>query len=307
MNTTDELVELLRVLGDPTRLRLLVSLRRGELTVGELTRVTGLSQPRVSRHLKLLCDVHVLRRTRDQNEVYYRATVDEDRNRLVTEALNCLPGDDPDIAQDRLRLIEILDDRQTRAQELLGELGVTPLDEMAINEVGTTIKRLLHGRLSEAQPLGDLLDVGTGTGSMLRLLAPRANRAVAVDRSREMRLVARARVSFEGLTNCTVRDGDMYNLSFPQQSFDIVTMDRVLGTADRPHVALTQAASVLKDNGHLLIIEGADSPINEEYLDSLATGAGLADIEVSQSNNDAVLVALATRSTAATELPNNEH
>ena len=298
MRSAQELVELLRVLGDPTRLRLLLTLRRGELTVGEITRVTDLSQPRVSRHLKLLCDVHVLQRTRDQNEVYYRATVDEDRNRLVNEVLNCLPGDDPEIAQDRSRLIEILDSRQTRARELLGELGVTPLDAAAINEVGTTVEKLLRGRVPEASHLGDLLDVGTGTGSMLQLLAPRANRAVAVDRSREMRLVARARVSLEGLTNCTVREGDMYNLSFPQESFDIVTMDRVLGTADRPHDALKQAASVLKQDGHLLVVEAPGSPINEENLGSWVTEAGLTPVEVSHSSS-AILVALATRSTSS--------
>ena len=91
MRHTHDLVELLRSLGDPTRLRLLAALEQGELTVGEITRVTGLSQPRVSRHLKLLCNARVLQRTRDQNEVYYRATIDEDRRALVREALGCLP------------------------------------------------------------------------------------------------------------------------------------------------------------------------------------------------------------------------
>jgi len=309
MHNAQELVELLRVLGDPTRLRLLLTLGHGELTVGEITRVTGLSQPRVSRHLKLLCDVHVLRRTRDQNEVYYRATVDEDRGRLVREALRCLPDDDPDISRDRDRLDEILENRQTRARELLGELGVSPLDAAAEEEVGTTVEKLLRARLPTTTPegplLGDLLDVGTGTGSMLRLLAPQARRAVAVDRSREMRLVARAQVSREGLTNCTVRDGDMYNLSFPEKSFDTVTMDRVLGTADRPQDALKQAALVLKNNGHLLVVEAPGSPINEENLGAWVTQAGLTPLEVSHGGNGAALVALARRSTTSSGHPSN--
>ncbi|MFL2554233.1 MAG: ArsR/SmtB family transcription factor [Candidatus Rariloculaceae bacterium] len=301
MGNTQELVELLRILGDPTRLRLLLTLGRGELTVSEITCVTGLSQPRVSRHLKLLCDVHVLQRTRDQNEVYYRANVDEDRNRLVQEVLNCLPDDDLEIAQDCHRLIEILNNRQTRACELLDELGVTPLDTTAINEVGEIVEKLLQGRMPDETPFGDLLDIGTGTGSMLRLLARKVTRAIAVDRSREMRLVARAQVTLEGLTNCTVRDGDMYNLSFPKESFDIVTMDRVLGTADRPHDALEQAASVLQKDGYLLVVETKGSPMNKENLGSRLTKARLTPIEVIQNSNEGLLIALAIRSTVSSQ------
>jgi DNA-binding transcriptional ArsR family regulator/precorrin-6B methylase 2 len=311
MRNAQELVELLRILGDPTRLRLLVALRRGELTVGEITRVTGLSQPRVSRHLKLLCDVRVLRRTRDQNEVYYRATIDEDRRALVQETLSCLPDDDPEILQDRKRLTEILRSRQTRARELLSELGVLPLNATDISEVGATVEKLLRGRLLESTPdgapLGDLLDVGTGTGSMLRLLARRAKRAIAVDRSRDMRLVARAQVSLEGLTNCTVRDGDMYSLNFPQNSFDIVTMDRVLGTAERPEDAIKQAASVLKNDGHLLVVETSGSTVSEEKLDVWVKQAGLTPVEVSQSSAGAALVALATRIAPAAGSLSHDH
>ncbi len=303
MKTSQELVDLLRVLGDPTRLRLLAALRQGELTVGEITRVTGLSQPRVSRHLKLMCEARVLRRTRDQNEVYYRVTIDEDRLCLVQEALNCLPDDDPEFTQDLSRLEAILKGRQARARELLSDLGVRPLNAAAITEVGATVEKLLHGHLPEAGAsegsLGDLLDVGTGTGSMLRLLAPRARRTVAVDQSREMRLVARARVSMEGLTNCTVQDGNMYSLRFPRKSFDIVTMDRVLGTADRPGDAIQQAVAVLRNDGHLLVVETPGSPVNEERLGAWIKQAGLTPVEVSRSSESAVLVALATRATPA--------
>jgi len=303
MRHTHDLVELLRSLGDPIRLRLLAALEQGELTVGEITRVTGLSQPRVSRHLKLLCNARVLQRTRDQNEVYYRATIDEDRRALVREALGCLPADDPEIAHDRQRLTEILAGRQARARALLNELGVRPLNAATISEVEAAVEKVLERRLPDTAPddapLGDLLDVGTGTGSMLRLLSPRAKRTVAVDRSREMRLVARARVSFEGLTNCTVQDGDMYSLSFPQESFDIVTMDRVLGTADRPEDAVKQAALVLKNDGHLLIIETQGSPVNEEKIDAWVKQAGLTPVEVNHGNRGTAMVALATRSAPA--------
>ena len=301
MESIQELVDLLRVLGDPTRLRIVTVLRHAELTVGELTRVTGLSQPRVSRHLKLLCDAHVLQRTRDQNEVYYRVTVDGDRRRLTHDVFDTLPADDPEIASDLANLDTILSNRQVRARELLADLGVSPLDTDSIREVGATVEKLLRDRFPVADGgdrLGDLLDIGTGTGSMLRLLGPRAKRAVAVDRSHEMRLVARARVSLDGLTNCTVQEGDMYSLNFPRQSFDLVTMDRVLGTAERPSEAIEQAAAVLRNDGHLLVVETIGSRVDEEKLGSWVRNAGLRPVETSESSHGAVLVTLAERNTS---------
>ena len=114
MKSVESLTDLLRVLGEPTRLRLLTALNHGELSVREITQVTGLSQPRVSRHLKLLCEARILKRTRDQNEVYYRATIDDDRRALVQEVLGNLPLGDRLATRDRERLTAILDARQAR-------------------------------------------------------------------------------------------------------------------------------------------------------------------------------------------------
>jgi DNA-binding transcriptional ArsR family regulator len=305
MKHSSDVIELLRVLGDSTRLRLLVALRQGELTVGEITRVTGLSQPRVSRHLKLLCDAEVLQRTRDQNEVYYRATLDDDHGPLVNAALSSLPDDDPQMLQDNKRLTQILEDRQVHARVLLSELGVLPLNSAAMSDVGRTVEKLLHSHIRSADKkgssVGDLLDVGTGTGSMLGLIAPHARTTVAVDRSRDMRLVARARASLEGLTNCTVQDGDMYALSFPQNSFDMVTMDRVLGTADRPEDAIQQAALVLRDDGHLLVVETRGSMVDDAKLGSWAADAGLTPVATCKSGDGAATITLAARTAAAKE------
>jgi len=298
MRNSEELAELLRALGDPTRLRLLAGLSHGELTVGEITQVTGLSQPRVSRHLRLLCEARVLQRSRDQNHVYYRATIDEDRRGLVREALASLPKDDPIMLQDQARLTAILDSRRAQARELLREMGVHPLSPQAATEVGGTIDNLLRTHLAPAtpgKPIGDLLDVGTGTGSMLRLLAESAERAVAVDRSREMRLVARAMVLAEGFANCTVQDGDMYGLGFPAEHFDIVTMDRVLGTGHDPGQAVREAARVLKNGGHLLVVEAAGSPVGRRQLVEWMREAGLTPVEVQQTPDGTALVVLAAR------------
>jgi len=292
------LANLMRVLGDPTRLRLLAALNRGELSVREITQVTGLSQPRVSRHLKLLCEARILKRTRDQNEVYYRATIDDDRRALVQEVLGNLPVDDRLTARDRERLTAILDARQARAEELLDHMGVKPLGPTEIEEVGTAVESILQAHLPERQigaQLGDLLDIGTGTGSMLHLLAARSRRTVAIDQSREMRLVARATVLSQGLANCTVQAGDMYDLSFPEGHFDTVTMDRVLGTADNPTEAVCEAARVIRDAGHLLIVETAGPTTDDSKLAECVEDAGLTLLDLRRTARGTAIVVIATR------------
>ena len=302
MNSIAELTDLLRILQDPTRLRLLWVLRRGELSVGEVVQVTGLSQPRISRHLKLLCDARVVRRTPDQNEVYYRAAIDHAHRHLVATVLSGLSESDPVIARDRQRLTAILDSRQTRARALLARLGVRPLGAGDLSEVSAAIDGLLARRLprtESGEPLGDMLDVGTGTGSMLRLLSSRARRTIAVDLSRDMRLIARATVLSSGLVNCTVRQGDMYDLEFPDGRFDLVTMDRVLGTADDPAAALGEAARVMNDGAHLLVVEPATTAIGENPLELRLLRAGLSPVDLRTAVRDSVQVLLAAREAAS--------
>ncbi|MDE0006391.1 MAG: metalloregulator ArsR/SmtB family transcription factor [Rhodospirillaceae bacterium] len=301
MNSIAELTDLLRVLQDPTRLRLLWVLRRGELSVGEVVQVTGLSQPRISRHLKLLCDARVVRRTPDQNEVYYRAAIDHDHRDLVATVLSSLSEGDPVIARDRQRLAAILDSRQSRARALLARLGVRPLGAGDLSEVSAAIDELLARRLSRianGEQLGDMLDVGTGTGSMLRLLASRARRTIAVDLSRDMRLIARATVLSSGLVNCTVRQGDMYELEFPDGRFDLVTMDRVLGTADDPAAALGEAARVMNDGAHLLVVESGKAMIGGNLLERRLLRAGLSTVDLRAAARDSVQVLLAAKDAA---------
>jgi DNA-binding transcriptional ArsR family regulator len=302
MESAEALATLLRALGDPSRLRLLRALEQGELTVGEMTEVTGLSQPRVSRHLRLLCEARVLRRARDRNEVYYRANVDADRRALVQQTLDSLSPGDPDLTQDHARLKSILDRRRGRAQELLTALGIEPLDDAAAEAVAAGLRELLAQTESvpcgEWPALGRLLDVGTGTGTMLPLLSPHADRIVAVDHSREMRLVARARVLANGLVNCTVQDGDMYALSFADAYFDTVTMDRVLGVASRPESAIAEAARLLRPGGRLLVVETGHSIAGGKGLETWLGDAGFSPA-LTRDGTSGSIIAVARRTAAA--------
>ena len=267
----------LALLADPTRLRLLGTLSGGELTVAELTRVTGLSQPRVSRHLKLLAEAGLLARTPDQNEVYYRLAADAWRASAVDVALDGLT-DDPTLAQDRERLHAILEQRRIRARELLQRLGVRPLGKSALTSIAKSIETLLSRHASSSH-VGDLLDVGTGVGTMLKLLGKRARAAVGIDSSRDMRIVARANLLTEGLAHCSVRDGDMYALGFAASSFDFVSMDRALGAGDRPADAVAEAGRVLKPGGYLLVVDTPGSQVCERTLAGWAQAAGLELLE----------------------------
>ena len=150
MEDAEQLATLLRAIGDPSRLRLLHALEQGELTVSEMTEVTGLSQPRVSRHLKLICDARLLRRARDQNEVYYRANTDEERRALVEQTLEALSPEDPHVTQDESRLRLILDKRRARAAELLAELGLEPMDAQTAQNVTATVKSVFAASIGVA-------------------------------------------------------------------------------------------------------------------------------------------------------------
>jgi ubiquinone/menaquinone biosynthesis C-methylase UbiE len=161
-------------------------------------------------------------------------------------------------------------------------------------DVGRAIDELL-GRHLHDEPIGALLDVGTGTGSMLRLMGRRVSRAVGIDASREMRLVARASVLAQGLANCTVCNEDMYGLSFGSASFDIVTMDRVLGAAAQPGTAVAEASRVLRPGGHMLVIEPSDSRIDDARLDAWGRTAGLDPLEVCHVSGRAAWVSLSRR------------
>ena len=233
----------LRAAAEPTRLRLLALLARGELTVGEICEILGQSQPRISRHLKVLTDAGLLDRFREQNWVYYRAPSTGPKRELVSQLLALLDAEDDVLQRDRRRLGVIMVQRQQAAT--------------APPALPTDIDRILLDSLGD-QPVGALLDVGTGSGHLLGLLGAQASRAVGVDISSEALRVARSNVHSAGLSHCELHHGDMYNLPFAAPSFDTATIDRVLAQSDLPVVALAEIARTLKSGGRLVVVEDFD-------------------------------------------------
>lgn len=276
----DWLVSMLRAAGDPTRLRLLLLLRQAELTVSELIEIIGQSQPRVSRHLKLLCGAGLIERFKEGSWVFYRAT-DEGKAAALSAALASLLPSPPEADLKRLATV-----REKRAAEAAAyfkdnasEWGRIRSLHAPEREVEAAVLRQLSG-----EPIQQLLDAGTGTGRMLELLAPLSKRAVGVDVSPEMLAIARDKLMRGSLPHCQVRLADTYRLPFEAGStdagFDVVLFHQVLHYLDDPAAAVQEGARVLRRGGRLLIADFAQHDLEFLRQDFAHRRLGFSDKEV---------------------------
>jgi ubiquinone/menaquinone biosynthesis C-methylase UbiE len=250
----DELLDGLRAAGEATRLRLLAICADGELTVSEITRILGQSQPRVSRHLRLLLSAGLLISFREQHWVYYRTPAKGARAQLVQRLLELLPAGDATLALDRARMEQV---KAERARAAANFLRFNAEDWARLRDAHVNDAQLNRTILAELEPapIGDLLDIGTGTGRLLKLLGKHAESAVGVDISTQMLLVARTNLHAAGLKEVMVRHGDMYRLPFADASFDTVALDQVLYQAHDPAAAVAEAARLLRAGGRLLVVD----------------------------------------------------
>jgi ubiquinone/menaquinone biosynthesis C-methylase UbiE len=254
-------------LADPTRLRILMLLKAMELSVGELAQVLGQSQPRVSRHVKILIDAGLAERRKEGSWVFLSLGAKPRTEPLfaLIERWGEIDGDNPWFAADATRLAAVRADRAAAAERYFASHAAS-WDELrslhvAECEVEAAIARALAG-----DPVGRLVDIGTGTGRMIELFAPRADRATGIDRSPEMLRLARVKLAEAGLGNVELRQGDMYALALPSGSADTVTLHQVLHYAQNPAAALAEAARLLAAGGRLLIVDFA--PHEREELRS---------------------------------------
>jgi ArsR family transcriptional regulator len=243
-------VSALRAAAEPTRLRLLALLDRAELTVGEICTIVGQSQPRVSRHLKVLSDAGLAHRFREEHWVYYR-TPSTGPTRLAVQQLLALVDEHDDVLRrDGRRLEEVIAERARGVAAAAPQIGA----DGAYASINAVVLRELA-----AEPIGALLDVGTGAGHLLGLLGGQATRAVGVDISSDALRLARAHVHGAGLSHCELQQGDMYDLPFASPAFDTATVDRVLAGAERPVAALKEIARTLRPGGRIAVIEDYDA------------------------------------------------
>jgi ArsR family transcriptional regulator len=258
------LAEMFQALADPTRLRILALLREMELSVGELAQVLAQSQPRVSRHTKILGDAGLVARRKEGSWVFLtlgREGLVQPLLALLDEAADV--DSDASLAADRARLAAVRQDRAAAAERYFTAHAeawdsIRSL-HVAESEVEDAIARVLG-----TGSLGQLVDIGTGTGRMIELFAGRAAGSVGVDKSSEMLRLARAKLEAAGVGAVSLRQGDMYALPLADGAADIVLLHQVLHFAQSPGAAIAEAARLLAPGGRLVVVDFA--PHDREEL-----------------------------------------
>lgn len=259
----EELLTALRAVGEPTRLRLLNVLSQGEFNVSELTQILGQSQPRVSRHLKLMAEAGLLDRHKEGSWVLFRRNDSGASGALAGAIVGLLGQENAVLERDRARLREVLDARRDAAMAYF-RANAADWDRIRSLHVAEIEVEAAMQRLAGPGPFEFYLDLGTGTGRLLELFAPLSRSATGIDQSREMLSLARAKLDAEGLTRVQVRQGDILALPYAAGTADLVTIHQVLHYLDDPGRALQEAARVLKPGGRLLIADFA--PHELEFL-----------------------------------------
>ncbi len=312
------LLESLRALADPTRLRIMRLLASMELAVGELAQVLGQSQPRVSRHVKILCDAGLAERRREGGWVFLRAAIAEGTARraapsalgtALARVLAAAEAEDAEFArevrEDRQHLDAIRATREASAAEYFARHAADWDQLRSLHIADGPVEAALLGLLDAAgagQPLGHLLDVGTGTGRMAQLLAPRTSHVTALDKSPEMLRLARTRLQGLPAGQVDLVQGDFLSLPFADGVFDTVLFHQVLHYALAPEAVLAEAARVTAPGGRIAVVDFAAHDREELRLAHAHARLGFSDAQMAKLLGDAGFTPLAEQALAGHEL-----
>jgi len=293
-------VAALKAAAEPTRLRILMLLARHEHNVSDLTRILGQSQPRVSRHLKLMVEAGLIERFREGSWVYFHLPDRAGAPALARQLVTTIAADEPLAQRDRRRADDIRAERAEAAQAFFAEHAADWDRIRALHIAEADVEAAMRDALGPG-PFRTLVDLGTGTGRVLELLADRFGRGLGIDASHDMLSYARTRLDRRGLGHAQVRHGDLYALALDDRSADAVVMHQVLHFLADPAAAIREAARILAPGGRLLVVDFA--PHDLEFLretyrhERLGFATGL----VQQWMQDAGLTPKAVR-----ELPQRE-
>jgi ubiquinone/menaquinone biosynthesis C-methylase UbiE/DNA-binding MarR family transcriptional regulator len=260
--TSDHTVEILRAAGEPTRLRILALLATEELSVLELCRILDQSQPRVSRHLKLLAEAGLVERFPDGAWVFYRLIARGPGRMLVEQALDLIDPADATLKRDAERLTAIHAERSTDAAAYFARNAARWDEIRSLHVAEDKVERAILTAAGK-EKVGQLVDLGAGTGRMLTLLGDKAERCLGLDLSQQMLNIARSHTQASGL-NAELRHGDIFATRLPDGFADLVTVHQVLHYLSDPAAAVAEAARLVAPGGKLLIIDFA--PHDLEFL-----------------------------------------
>lgn len=252
--TLNKFLVALKAVGEETRLRILALFKNGELTVTELVLVLRQSQPRISRHLRLLCEAGLLERHREGTWIFYRLVDSDEIAKLANSIMEYIPYSDQLLQHDQERLIEVKQERDKKAAIYFQENAKNWNEIRSLYVPEKQVEELLLEITSDME-INDLLDVGTGTGRMLELFSKRAAHGVGIDLSRDMLAIARSHLEQKEINHMQVRQGDMYDLALKDNSMDLVLFHQVLHFADDPLAAIKETSRILRKNGCVIIID----------------------------------------------------
>jgi len=259
----DALNAALKAAGEETRLRVLALLSEAELTVSDLTDILRQSQPRISRHLKLLAEAGLIERFREGTWAFFRLAEQGGGSEVARALLARLNPADPTIARDRDRLASVRAARAAAAQAYFRAHAAEWDRIRKLHVADAAVEAAIRAALAD-KPFHSLLDLGTGTGRMLELFGAEIERGLGLDLSLDMLALARDRLERAGLKHCSVRQGDLYDLPLANASFDVVILHQVLHFLDDGARAIREAARVLRPGGRLLVVDFA--PHELEFL-----------------------------------------
>jgi DNA-binding transcriptional ArsR family regulator/precorrin-6B methylase 2 len=258
-----DLTDALKAAGEETRLRIVALLAEAELTVSDLTDILRQSQPRISRHLRLLAEAGLVERFREGSWAFFRLGEHGGTAALARDLVARLDPADATIARDRERLAAVRAGRVDAAQKYFARHAIEWDRIRKLHVTDESVEQAIVAVLGD-RPFRSLLDLGTGTGRMLELFGPDIERGLGLDMSLDMLSLARTRLDRAGLRHCSVRQGDIYDLALPKDSFDVVIIHQVLHFLEDGGRAIAEAARVLRPSGRLLVVDFA--PHDLEFL-----------------------------------------
>ncbi|MCZ8086931.1 MAG: ArsR/SmtB family transcription factor [Brevundimonas sp.] len=288
--TADQTVEMLRAAGEATRLRILTLLADEELSVMELSRVLEQSQPRVSRHLKLMAEAGLIERFPDGARVFYRLSSDRIARRLAETVLDGLQ--DEDAERDHRRLEAVRREREAEAQAYFEQIAPS-WDRIRSLYVCESAVEAAIDRAAGPGPFDRLVDLGTGSGRMLTLLGKKARMSIGLDLSQNMLNIARSNVARAGLDRVELRHGDVFATRLPAESADLVVVHQVLHYLADPAAAVAEAARITAPGGRLLIVDFAPHALERLREEHQHRRLGFSDDEIRRWLGEAGLRPLA--------------
>lgn len=274
----------LRAASESTRLRIVAVLAEGELTVSELCRILGQTQPRVSRHLKLLCDAGLLVRHSEGTSAFYSPANTEPGRSIFSSVLALVDPADRTLTADRSRLDAIRTERASNAGAYFEQIAGLWDNVRSLHvddaEVEQALLDTVANHTVDRRPVESLLDIGTGTGRILEMFAPRINHGLGIDLSAGMLNLARSNLVTRGFDHCSVRHGNIYALDVPDHSYDLAILHHVLHFLEDPAAAIAAATRTLRPGGLLIIVDFAPHQLETLRQDHAHRRLGFTEREV---------------------------